>query len=120
VTTELFPPLQLLSCNAEQVELQLDIRADLPWFNGHFPDAPVLAGVVQLDWAVHYSRQYFPQLNAVLSVEVLKFQQMIRPGKQLVLVLQRSAPQTVLFSYRAIDGQQLASGRLKWSLHADG
>lgn len=118
--TELLPPLQLLSCNTEQVELQLDIKADLHWFNGHFPEAPVLAGVVQLDWAVQFSRQYFPQLNAVLSVEVLKFQQMIRPGKPLVLVLQRTAERTVLFSYRAQDGQQLASGRLKWSLHADG
>lgn len=116
--TKLFPPLTLLHQTAQQIGLQLDICADIHWFAGHFPDAPVLPGVTQLDWAVHYSRQYFPQLAQVQAVEVLKFQQMIRPGQQLQLLLEHSAERTTLFSY-SLNGNKVASGRLKWSLTTD-
>jgi 3-hydroxymyristoyl/3-hydroxydecanoyl-(acyl carrier protein) dehydratase len=116
--TKLFPGLTLLSQSAQQIILQLDIDADIHWFDGHFPDAPVLPGVTQLDWAVHYSRQYFPQLAQVQAVEVLKFQHMIRPGQQLQLVLDYRAESTTLFSYSR-SGEKVASGRLKWSLATD-
>ena len=116
--TKLFPTLTLLSQTEQQISLQLDICADLHWFAGHFPEAPVLPGVTQLDWAVHYSRQYFPQLAQLQAVEVLKFQQMIRPGHQLQLMIARSAEHTILFSYSR-NGDKVASGRLKWSLQTD-
>lgn len=116
--TKLFPTLTLLSQTEQQISLQLDISADIHWFAGHFPDAPVLPGVTQLDWAVHFSQQYFPQLAQLQAVEVLKFQQMIRPGHQLLLVLERSAEQTTLFSYSR-NGEKVASGRLKWKLTSD-
>lgn len=115
---KLFPTLTLLSQTELQISLQLDISADIHWFAGHFPDAPVLPGVTQLDWAVHYSRQYFPSLQQLQAVEVLKFQQMIRPGHQLLLLLERSAEHTTLFSYSR-NGEKVASGRLKWSPATD-
>lgn len=116
--TKLFPALTLVSQTEQQVSLLLEISADIHWFAGHFPGAPVLPGVTQLDWAVHYSKRYFSAFAEVMSVEVLKFQQMIRPGQQLLLVLERSAEQTSLFSYSR-NGEKVASGRLKWSLTSD-
>lgn len=111
----LFPSVQLLQHDDHKVELQLDIRADIAYFDGHFPNAPVLAGVTQLHWVVQYCQQYFPQLVAVSSVEVLKFQLMIRPNDSLTLLLERTADATVLFSYSR-EGTKVASGRLKWVL----
>ena len=113
--TNLFPAVQLLQRCDNKVELQLDIRADIAYFEGHFPNAPVLAGVAQLHWVVQYCKQYFPQLAAVSSVEVLKFQLMIRPNDSLTLLLERTADATVLFSYSR-EGSKVASGRLKWTL----
>ncbi|GAA0545864.1 MULTISPECIES: hypothetical protein [Rheinheimera] len=113
--TNLFPAVQLLQHCDNKVELQLDIRADIAYFEGHFPNAPVLAGVTQLHWVVQYCKQYFPQLAAVSSVEVLKFQLMIRPNDSLTLLLERTADATVLFSYSR-EGSKVASGRLKWTL----
>jgi 3-hydroxymyristoyl/3-hydroxydecanoyl-(acyl carrier protein) dehydratase len=116
--SKLFPDSRLLQCDASLVELQLDISADIAYFEGHFPQAPVLAGVTQLHWAVEYSQQYFTDLASVSSVEVLKFQTMIRPADILLLRLQRAAEHTVLFSY--IKGEdKMASGRLKWTLKTD-
>lgn len=110
-----FPKTQLLRHTAEEVCLQLDISEDLHWFAGHFPDAPVLAGVVQLDWAIEYSKQYFPDLAQPESIEVLKFQHIIKPQQQLQLTLQRTARNTLLFAYSRFD-KKIASGRVKWSL----
>ena len=115
---KLFPQSRVLHRDSAVVELALDITADIAYFDGHFPQAPVLAGVTQLHWAVEYGQQYFVDLAEVVSVEVLKFQTMIRPGDSLVLKLERTAEQTVLFSY--FKGEhKMASGRLKWKLRAD-
>lgn len=116
--TKLLPTLTVLSQTEQQTSLLLDISADIHWFAGHFPDAPVLPGVAQLDWAVHFSRQYFTPLQQLQAVEVLKFQQMIRPGQQLLLTLEHTAEHTSLFSYSR-NGEKVASGRLKWSLASD-
>ncbi|HEX5792887.1 MAG TPA: hypothetical protein VFY01_06390 [Rheinheimera sp.] len=116
--TKLFPAVQVLQHSADKVELKLDISADIAYFAGHFPNAPVLAGVTQLHWVVQYCQQYFPQLAAVVSVEVLKFQVMIRPDDSLTLLLERSASTTVQFSYSR-QGIKVASGRLKWTLNAN-
>lgn len=112
--TKLFPVVQLQSQTAERVELQLTISADIVYFEGHFPQAPVLAGVTQLHWVVEYCKQYFAGLSQVMAVEVLKFQVMIRPDDVLQLVLERTADKTTQFSYYKAE-QKVASGRLKWN-----
>jgi 3-hydroxymyristoyl/3-hydroxydecanoyl-(acyl carrier protein) dehydratase len=113
--TKLFPLAELQRHTAQQVQIQLQVSADILYFAGHFPGAPVLAGVTQLHWAIHYCKHYFPALAEVTSVEVLKFQRMIKPGDQLTLQLELSTEQTMLFTY-LMHEQKVASGRLKWSL----
>ena len=46
------PEVAVLTQTETSVSLALTIAADLDYFRGHFPNAPILAGVVQLDWAV--------------------------------------------------------------------
>lgn len=95
-----------------QVVLQLFVPKNLDYFNGHFPDAPILAGVVQLHWAVEYTKEHFDLTELdVKNIEVLKFQVVIIPGQQLTLTLTRKAANKVLFSYGSDKGQH-ASGRI--------
>lgn len=117
--SRLFPDVELEKQDDNECSLKLDITADLNCFEGHFPDAPVLAGVVQLDWVVKLCRQYYPDLVEVTSVEVLKFQRIVTAGEQLTLVLQRKSVDTLLFNYSAAN-HQVSSGRLKWSVLVDG
>lgn len=112
--TNLFPTLLSEQTEPELAELDLFIGDDIHYFKGHFPQAPVLAGVSQLHWVVHYTQHYFPGLEQVLSVEVLKFQVMIRPGNHLKLILEKIKPDVTVFSYLQ-NGQKVASGRLKWA-----
>lgn len=94
------------------VELTLFVPKNLDYFNGHFPDAPILAGVVQLHWAVEYTKQAFNLVDCeVVNLEVLKFQVVIVPDQNLVLTLTRKSTNKVLFTYDSERGQH-ASGRI--------
>jgi 3-hydroxymyristoyl/3-hydroxydecanoyl-(acyl carrier protein) dehydratase len=109
---KIWPEVLAENVDNDLVELQLHIPFDLDYFQGHFPNAPILAGVVQLHWAVEYCKQKFSLTELeVKNVEVLKFQVVIIPGQKLNLALTRKTVNKVLFSYTSEKGQH-ASGRI--------
>ncbi|HSC84094.1 MAG TPA: AMP-binding protein [Pseudomonas sp.] len=83
-------------------QLELDVPLDLAHFTGHFPQTPVLPGVVQVDWAQQLARQLIVDLPPrFCGMEVLKFQQLVRPGDRLQLSLRFDAERGKLyFAYR--------------------
>ncbi|WP_296234283.1 acyl-CoA synthetase family protein [uncultured Pseudomonas sp.] len=82
--------------------LQLQVPLDLAHFTGHFPQTPVLPGVVQVDWAQQLARQLIEHLPPRFAgMEVLKFQQLVRPGDTLQLSLRFDTERGKLyFAYR--------------------
>ncbi|WP_343348759.1 AMP-binding protein [Pseudomonas sediminis] len=82
--------------------LQLQVPLDLAHFTGHFPQTPVLPGVVQVDWAQQLARQVIEHLPPRFAgMEVLKFQQLVRPGDTLQLSLRFDTERGKLyFAYR--------------------
>lgn len=102
----------------EQIEtdgewsLQLRVPPDLAYFSGHFPKAPVLPGVVQVEWALNLGRQLLKLDGAFAGMEVLKFQQLVRPGDEIQLHLRFDAERRKLyFAYRN-DTATCSSGRI--------
>jgi 3-hydroxymyristoyl/3-hydroxydecanoyl-(acyl carrier protein) dehydratase len=66
------------------------VPADLLYFAGHFPGAPLLPGVSQLVALVlEHVRALWPELGEPTGVSRLKFKQPIRPGDALRLTLER-------------------------------
>ncbi len=108
-----FPVSRLIQQTAAGVELELKVSTDLHYFAGHFPNAPVLAGIAQLDWAVYYTQYYLLPAQQVLSIEVLKFQEMIQPSVDVRLVVEQTKPDTTTFAF-FVGEQRMSSGRLKW------
>lgn len=81
--------------------LQLAVPPDLAYFSGHFPKAPVLPGVVQVEWAMSLGRQLMNLPEKFAGMEVLKFQQLVRPGDEIQLHLRFDATRGKLyFAYR--------------------
>ena len=88
-----------------EVILQLSLSTGLFQFQGHFPNAPVLPGIAQLDWAVKFGRQYFDIERPVASVVRLKFHKLVRPNHNLCLGIAFKAGTNDL-AFRYFDGEK--------------
>ena len=109
----------------EQVEadgewsLQLAVPPDLAYFSGHFPQAPVLPGVVQVDWALSLGQQLMNLPEKFAGMEVLKFQQLVRPGDEIQLHLRFDPVRSKLyFAYRN-ETATCSSGRILLEASSD-
>lgn len=88
------------------------VEPSLDYFKGHFPTAPILAGVVQLDWAVNFGQQYLSlKHHAVKQVEVLKYQLVITPNTQVFLELEQKSEVKFTFKFYSEHGTH-SSGRI--------
>jgi acyl-CoA synthetase (AMP-forming)/AMP-acid ligase II len=114
------PQLRELSRKEGRVELELSVPRDLFYFGGHFPQAPILPGVVQVDWAIAKGREYFPLPPHFCGMHALKFQQVIQPEQLVTLELIHDVEKGSLnFRYFSPNAQH-ASGRIlfKDDMHA--
>ena len=92
--------------------LQLAVPPDLAYFSGHFPRAPVLPGVVQVEWALKLGQQLMNLPETFAGMEVLKFQQLVRPGDEVQLHLRFDPARGKLyFAYRN-ETATCSSGRI--------
>ena len=92
--------------------LTLYVPKHLTYFDGHFPDTPVLPGVVQLLWVDHFARQLLGLEHGWKEMEAVKFNRLVLPDTTVTLRLEaREDGRRLQFAY-AIDGTTCSSGRL--------
>lgn len=106
------PTVRNVTRQDNSVELTLYLDPAIHWFKGHFPELPVLPGVAQVDWAVHYGQRYFAISGQFSSMLDLRFQKLTRPGISVCLHLSYDeAKQQLRFSYRSELGEH-SRGRI--------
>jgi 3-hydroxymyristoyl/3-hydroxydecanoyl-(acyl carrier protein) dehydratase len=94
--------------SAEQSDGQVNIRGqlqpELTWLSGHFPGEPILPGIVQLNWSIGLGQLLLGIQGEVVSVQSLKFQQIMIPGDQFTLHIEYCPTRNRLaFQYRRAD-----------------
>lgn len=104
------PALRAVEATEAGQDLTLFIDPALPQFDGHFPGHPILAGVVQLEWAELFGRERFGITGEFAGMEAIKFQRVITPSQRVTLSL-AWAPGKLTFRYHSIRGPH-AHGRL--------
>ncbi len=83
---------------SEPDRLSLRVPEELYWFEGHFPNDPILPAVVQVHWAMHFAQQLGIDTKQFRGLPRLKFMQIVRPNDELLLELDRR-PNRLDFRY---------------------
>ncbi|MCB5183733.1 hypothetical protein LG201_00755 [Methylobacillus gramineus] len=110
---QLLPEIKAITHTApDAVALSLYVQPALHYFPNHFPDFPILPGVVQLNWAVHFAREHLAMTGKFSALENIKFQSIVLPQQALELSLKWHAPQQRLEFVFALGAQKFSSGRI--------
>ena len=96
--------------NGDAAHVELTFVPDAIYFQGHFPDFPILPGVVQLHFACVFARRFFGAELLPTRVSKLKFAHMIFPGETVSLELKRTRSGAE-FAYRK-SGKLCSAGTL--------
>jgi 3-hydroxymyristoyl/3-hydroxydecanoyl-(acyl carrier protein) dehydratase len=70
-----------------KIRLLFHVPADLVWFEGHFPGDPILPAVVQIDWVIHFGREFGFSDASFTGFSRLKFMSVITPDAVIRLIL---------------------------------
>ena len=111
-----------ISATAADGAARVCFPADEPAFAGHFPEAPVLPGVVLIDAAIAIVGQALGRPLFLKRLDSVKFVRTVAPGDTLDLVftLQRDpdCPQRIRATARWIRGGERIS-EMSWTAGAE-
>lgn len=106
------PDVLHLESSDNALLIEARVPPSLRYFNGHFPLAPVVAGVVQIAWVEHFARLHLGLTGRFCKMEQLKFQQLLRPAAALTLSINYQRNESRLV-FRISDAEHTySSGRL--------
>ncbi len=106
------PYARLIDRQGDSVTLAIEIDPASPYLEGHFDRAAVLAGVVQVEWAVRFGCELFGIGDGFRCMEALKFQKVVRPGDAVKMALDWNRDRaTLTFGFSSQVGRH-SSGRI--------
>lgn len=92
--------------------LRLRLPLDLSYFEGHFDVKPILAGVVQIDWAIGFAMDCFLIVGTFQRIEALKFFKVLIADQEVTLDLRYDADRGRL-NFRYFNGEtKFSTGRV--------
>ena len=83
----------------------LEVDSRHPAFQGHFPENPILSGLIQVDWALRLGYDTFGALGTFRRLDQVKFKSPIRPAEPVELCLSwNPTEQRLAFCYTGREG----------------
>lgn len=109
--------IERLQAQPQELAIVLHLDPDLFWFQGHFDVQPLLPGVAQLDWVMHYATTLLAPGFRFHSIQNVKFQAPLLPETTVTLTLSWLAEKQLLsFSYQRHEGElrhTASSGKIR-------
>ena len=112
VEQKLQPETVAERCSADRCEVDLRVPTDLSCWPGHFPDQPLVPGVLQVDWVMRSIERWLDRTMALRTVEALKFKTPLYPGEELTLRIDGSSEGDRFQFQLAAEGRIFSQGRL--------
>jgi len=111
------PEVEVVESQKHGCRIWLRVPHDLGCLEGHFPDLAIVPGIALIGWAEHFAREHLGFAGEVRAVERVKFNQLVRPGRSLVLALSaHSDNETTAYRFQSThDQRDLASGQLHFT-----
>jgi len=100
-------------CVDDSYQCELQIDAKLQCFAGHFPGEPIVPGVVQVGWALHFGHHLGMDSQQFVGIPRAKFSAVITPDTTLRLNLTRR--QTAIDFRFESAGQVHSSGTIRYA-----
>lgn len=118
---------RVLECQpGVSVTAELDVPADLPLFAGHFPDYPVLPGVIIMEalaqaasFSLLVERGAEGAIGFLAGIDNAKFRQQVRPGDTVTLearIVKSSRRLCVAEVTASVEGRVCATASQKYIL----
>lgn len=105
-TNVTYPNIVKLENDGQNAEITLIFPKNSNFFKGHFPDFPILPGVVQLFFAKEFARDIFNLYFVPQKVKKVKFSSIIKPEMKVKLVLTRNEKS---IEYKYVDEEKTFS-----------
>ncbi|MFC7290836.1 AMP-binding protein [Hirschia litorea] len=95
-----------------EAKISFKVSPNLPWFEGHFKDNPILPGLAQTHMAARLSEEIWAVEPASFNVNRMKFQQVIQPHEVIDLELKfKPDTQRLTFAFTRADAK-VSSGTI--------
>ena len=102
---------KLIRSDKNEIEADIHVPSDSPWFRGHFPGEPILPGVAQIGMVKDAIRQARDQDLKVTGVRRVRFKQIIRPDDKLKLIATPLKENVGAYTFRIlIENEAVCSG----------
>lgn len=98
------PNLRVTRRTDDVFEAQVTFDPAAPYFQGHFPGAPILPGVAQLGFAERCAEALRGRAGALRQVKKMKFVHIIEPDVEVTLRIVRRTPDE--YTYEYLRGEQ--------------
>lgn len=107
------PDITNLKVEGNRLELDLFLQENLLYFQGHFPEAAILPGVVQIHWAALWGQRWLMTETRFAGFDQVKFFMPAKPGDSLHVVLEWRAEKSQLHFCYYLDQKLVSSGRIR-------
>jgi len=82
--------VKLTENTGNSVSVEFSIPETSPYFDGHFPESPILPALAQVEICVRFAAQYLGTGIDVSEIKRIKFSSRVHPGRTHILRLEKS------------------------------
>ncbi len=98
-----------LTCSgSDQMILKAEVLSDSPWFDGHFPEDPILPAIAQLEMAFDVIKMCSKQNLMLAGFKKVRFKKIIRPNRKLQIIATSRKSEEGSYAFRILVEDELA------------